>query len=137
MTKISLEPYLFFSGNARQAMEFYKGIFGGELSLQTRGEVDPSAPEDMKDKIMHARLEGEMTFMASDNMDGSSLGAGKIALSLSGGDEPKLRQLFDTLSTNGEVNYPLKTEFWGDTFGVLTDQFGIDWMINIEAKKEA
>lgn len=136
MANITLSPYLFFQGNCREAMEFYKGIFGGELSLQTRGEVDPSAPDDMKDKIIHAKLEGEVAFMSSDNMDSSVLGKGKICLSLNGLDESKLRTMFEKLSDGGKVNYPLKTEFWGDTFGTLTDKFDVDWMINIEAKKE-
>ncbi len=136
MGTINLNPYVFFNGNCREAMVFYKSIFGGELTIQTRGEVDPSAPEDMKDKIIHAKLEAEVTLMASDNMDGSSLGEGKVALSVGGTDEEKLRKIFNDLSEGGTVNYPLKKEFWGDIFGTLTDKFSVDWMINIEASKD-
>lgn len=136
MDKVNLNPYLFFDGTCREAVEFYKSTFGGELEMQARGEVDPNAPENMKDKIIHAKLVGEVTLMASDNMDSSTLGTGKMALSVGGIDEVKLRTIFDKLSEGGKVNYPLKKEFWGDTFGTLTDKFDVDWMINIEAKKE-
>lgn len=132
MSQLSFDVYLFFAGDCRTAMEFYKGIFGGELTIQTRGEVDPSAPEDMKDKIIHANLEGgEIKLMASDNMEPGGLGRGKIALTLSSDDEAKMRPLFDALSAGGEVISPLKVEFWGDTFGALRDKYNVDWMINI------
>lgn len=136
METVKLNPYIYFNGSCREAMEFYKSTFGGALEIQTRGKVDPNAPEDMKDKIIHANLTGEVSMMASDNMDGSSLGTGKMALSLSGTDEEKLRRFFEGLSEGGKVNAPLKKEFWGDTFGTLTDKFEVDWMINIEAQKD-
>ena len=130
-----LNPYLFFDGNCREAMEFYKTVFGGELSFSTFGESPGDHASDQKDKIMHAALDGDVALMGSDG-DPSRKGSSRISLSLSGDDEARLRQAFEGLSQGGQVNSPLKTESWGDTFGMLTDKFGIDWMVNITAEKE-
>ncbi|HEY3248694.1 MAG TPA: VOC family protein [bacterium] len=138
MDNVTLDAYLFFEGNCRPAMEFYKGIFGGQLDVQTYDEVPAEMPgrEQMKGKVIHARLAGgDVNLMASDTHD-KTLGTGKIELSVSGDDEAKLRKIFDGLSAGGKVSSPLKKEFWGDTFGSLTDKFGIGWMVNITAKKE-
>ncbi len=140
MGKISLDPYLFFQGNCREAMEFYKTVFGGELSLQTIGEAPPEVTanmprvEDMNDQIMHAHLKSDFNLFGADSPKASAQAA-KVELSLGGDDEEKLRGYFDALSQGGKVRYPLKKEFWGDTFGMLTDKFGVDWMVNITAKK--
>jgi PhnB protein len=138
MDRVTLDAYLFFDGTCREAMQFYQGIFGGELQMQTYDEVPGDFPgkEQMKGKIMHASLRGgEVNLMASDSRD-KTLGTGKIELSLSGDDEAKLRRIFQGLSAGGTVKSSLKKEFWGDTFGSLSDRFGIDWMVNISAKKE-
>src|SRR5207253_106176 len=126
-----------FQGNCKQAMEFYKSVFGGELSMQTMGEVpDDAMPPDMKkeavkDMIMHAALTGgAVNLMGSDSQKASAKAA-KIELSLSGSDETKLRGIFDKLSDGGKVNMPLQKQFWGDTFGMVADKFGVDWMVNI------
>lgn len=137
MGKIYLDPYLFFDGNCKEAMEFYKTVFGGKLEMQTMGE----APVDMPDKkarknqIMHALLSGgDIKLMASDSSKASPKAA-KIELSLSGPDEDKLRKIFSSLGKGGKVNAPLEKQFWGDIFGQLRDKFGIDWMINITVQK--
>jgi PhnB protein len=123
-------------------MEFYKTVFGGELTMQTMGEVpDEAMPPDMKkdeikDMIMHARLSGgDVDLMGSDSQKASKTAA-KIELSLSGTDETKLHKIFDSLSAGGKVNMPLQKQFWGDTFGMLRDKYGVDWMVNIADKKE-
>lgn len=137
MGNVVLNAYLFFTGNCREAMEFYKDIFGGTLKVQTYDEV-PGQPEAMEGKVIHASLmEGDVDLMASDSPLPGHLGTGKISLSLSGTDENKLRDVFDRLSEGGKVNSPLKKEFWGDTFGMLSDKFGVDWMVNISAAKES
>jgi PhnB protein len=134
MDKVTLNPYLFFAGNCRQAMEFYKSIFGGTLNVQTYEEAGQQA-EATKGKVIHASLmNGEVDLMGSDSPQ-PTLGVGKISLSLSGTDDQKLRKYFDGLSVGGKVNSPLKKEFWGDTFGALTDRFGVEWMVNITAPK--
>ena len=121
-----LNPYISFRDNARQAMEFYRDVFGGELRLNTFGEYgDPSAPG--ADGIMHAQLETDQgfTLMASDTPPGS------ITVSLSGDDEPQLRGFWDKLADGGDVTMPLEKQMWGDFFGMCTDQFGVPWMVNI------
>jgi PhnB protein len=136
MDSITLNPYIFFKGNCREAMEFYKSIFGGELSTQTYGEVPGNTQEDMKDQLMHAALVGPITLMGSDTTKASPT-SGKVSLTLGGEDEAKLHKIFDGLSQGGEVRSQLKKEFWGDTFGSLTDKYGVEWMVNIAAKKES
>lgn len=137
MSKINLDPYLFFNGNCREAMEFYKAIFGGEVTILTFNDMPGDIPdkEAMKDMVMHAFLDaGDVRLMASDSQKASEKAA-KIELSLSGEDEQKLREYFDKLSAGGKVRSDLKTEMWGDTFGMLTDKYSIDWMVNITTPK--
>ena len=139
MDKVTLEPYIFFKGNCREAMEFYKTVFGGELEMQTMGEVpadvDMPRKEATKDWIMHASLKGgAINLMASDGQNASPKAA-KIELSLGGTDEDQMRKMFDALSEGGKVTKPLEKEFWGDIFGMLTDRYGVDWMMNIGTKK--
>jgi PhnB protein len=132
MSTATLNPYLFFTGTCAEAMEFYKSIFGGELHVSFYGEM---GPEGFADKVMHASLVGgQIELMASDSTR-ESFGTSCISLSLSGTDEAALRDLFDKLSVGGTAITPLKMESWGDTFGQLTDKFGIDWMVNIGAAK--
>jgi PhnB protein len=130
MASVSLDPYLFFNGNAKEAMEFYKNVFGGDLSITTFGEAMPDNPE-MKDKIMHAMLSGgDVKIMASDGSKASEKTA-KIELSLSGDDEQKLKGYYEKLSAEGKVKSALKKEAWGDQFGQFQDKYGVDWMVNI------
>ena len=127
-----LNPYLSFDGNAREAMEFYQGVFGGDLNLNTFGELGgPDAPNP--DQIMHGMLETPQgfTLMASDTMPGRDYNAGDaFAVSLSGDDED-LRRFWAALSDGGTVQVPLEKQAWGDEFGMCSDRFGINWMVNI------
>ena len=128
-----LNPYLSFDGNARQAMEFYGTVFGGEATLSTFGEYgDTSAPG--AEKIMHAQLEtpAGYTLMAADTPPGMPFTPGNtITVSLSGDDEDELRGYWDKLSDGGAVALPLEKQMWGDVFGMCTDRFGVAWMVNI------
>lgn len=134
MNDISLNPYIFFKGNCREAMGFYKGIFGGELTVQTYSEAK-MGDEDQKDLIMHATLSNEsMSLMGSDTEKASDKAA-KISLSIGGSDEAALRTIFEKLSDGGDVFSELKKEFWGDIFGTVTDKYGIEWMVNITPSK--
>lgn len=136
MSAISLDPYIFFQGNAREAMDFYKSIFGGELTLQTNAEAGATSDDRPADNIMHAALEGgEVRIFGCDSSMASPKSA-KVTLCLGGDDEEKLTTVFNRLSEGANVQSPLKKEFWGDTFGMLTDKYGVDWMVNILAKKE-
>lgn len=133
MAKISLEPYLFFKGNCREAMEFYKSVFGGELEIM---DADPAQMGDMpntewfKGKVMHSSLKGPVNLMASDSPQASDKAA-KVELSLGGTDEEQMRTIFDKLAEGGKIDTPLAKQFWGDIFGKVTDKFNIDWMMNI------
>lgn len=131
---VKLNPYLDFNGKAREAMEYYQKIFGGDLELTTFGEF-PQMPvdESNKDKIMHAVLEtDEFTIMASDGRPGTPLLIGdNVHLSFSGSDEAKLRGYFDALSADGKLIMPLVAQSWGDTFGMTDDKYGLHWMVNI------
>jgi PhnB protein len=128
-----LNPYISFRNNARQAMEFYKDVFGGNLTLNTFGEYgDPNAPG--ADGIMHGQLNTDngFTLMAADTPPGMEHNPGdNITISLSGDDEQELRGYWDKLSQGGTVAVPLEKQMWGDLFGQCTDQFGIPWMVNI------
>ena len=118
-------------------MEFYNACLGGKLTMQTFGQAPmPSAPED-KEKIMHAMLENDaLSFMASDSMPGKPVTMGSnVTLSLVGTDNQKLTAFFEKLSAGGTIVMPLEKAFWGDTFGMLTDKFGVHWMVNIAAAK--
>jgi PhnB protein len=135
MANVNLDPYLFFRGQAKEAMGFYKSIFGGELNISTFGEspVDMPNKDEMKDMVMHAMLGGgDLRLMASDTTKASQKMA-KVELSLSGDDEAKLKMYWDKLSQGGQIKSELKKEAWGDMFGQLTDKYGIDWMVNISA----
>jgi PhnB protein len=128
-----LNPYLTFPGTAREAMTFYKDVFGGELTMNTFGEF--GADGEGTDGIMHAQLEtpAGMVLMASDTAPGQGEGfrAGDhMSVSLSGDDEA-LRGYWDQLSQGATVTMPLEKQMWGDEFGMLTDRFGIPWMVNI------
>ncbi|MBP1159162.1 VOC family protein [Rhodococcus sp. PvR099] len=130
-----LNPYISFADNARQAMEFYQGVFGGTLNLSTFGEFGaPDAPE--ANLIMHGMLEtsGGYTLMGADTPPGMEHKPGEnIAVSLSGDDGDELRGYWAKLSDGGTVSVPLEKQMWGDEFGMCTDKFGIGWMVNIGA----
>ena len=128
-----LNPYINFSNTARQAMEFYRDVFGGELTLSTYGESGMAEGPDA-DKIMHAQLEtpAGYTLMASDAPTGMDLSVGSnVSVSLSGDDVDELRGYFTKLSDGGSVTMPLEKQMWGDEFGMCTDPYGIAWMVNI------
>ncbi|MPZ73720.1 MAG: VOC family protein [Nitriliruptorales bacterium] len=128
-----LNPYISFAGNARQAMEFYKQVFGGTLTLNTFGEY--GAPESTDaDKIMHGLLEADSGFalMGADTPPGTEHKAGdNITVSLSGDAGGELRGYWEKLSDGGIVSVPLEKQVWGDEFGMCVDRFGIPWMVNI------
>ncbi|QQM20886.1 VOC family protein [Rhodococcus sp. P-2] len=129
-----LNPYISFNGNAREALEFYKGIFGGTLALSTFGEF--GNPGEGGDKIMHGMLETDQgyTLMGADTPPGMPYNAGdNITVSLSGDDGDVLRGYWEQLSGTGTVSVPLEKQMWGDEFGSCTDKFGISWLVNIGA----
>jgi PhnB protein len=129
-----LNPYLGFRDNARQAMEFYHSVFGGELTMSTFAEFHASEDPAEQDKIMHSSLatEGGLMLMASDTPNQMEYSPGTShSISLSGEDEPELRGYWEKLSDGGTVTMPLERAPWGDTFGMCADKFGVSWLVNI------
>jgi PhnB protein len=128
-----LNPYISFRDNARQALEFYQSVLGGNLNLSTFGEFG-AADAPNADGIMHGQLETDRgyTIMASDTPPGMDYNPGNnIGISLSGDDADDLRAYWQKLSESGTVTVALEKQMWGDEFGMCIDQFGIAWMVNI------
>lgn len=128
-----LNPYLNFNGNARQALEFYNGVFGGELRLNTFADFGNNEPGEAE-KIMHGQLETEAgyTIMAADAPPGmESPGMHGFGVSVSGDDGDVIRGYWNKLSDGGTVTMPMEKQAWGDEFGMITDKFGVPWLINI------
>jgi len=130
-----LNPYLSFDGDAKAAMEFYRTVFGGELALNTFGDLAGDAPNG--DKIMHAMLDTSsgFTLMGADNPPHEEYKPGNtMSVSLSGDDVDELRGYWDLLSTGGgTIAVPLEKQMWGDEFGMCTDRFGVTWLVNVTA----
>ena len=128
-----LNPYISFDGNAREAMETYRDIFGGDLTISTYGEFG-QADSPIADKVMHGQLSGPdgMVLMGADNPPDTKHEPGNnISISLSGTDADELRGYWSKLAEGGQVSVPLEKQMWGDEFGMCTDRFGIGWMVNI------
>ncbi len=123
-----LNPYLSFKDNTREAMEFYKTVFGGNLVMNTFKEFHASQDPSEDNKIMHSVLEADngITFMASDTPDRMEYKVGtNYSMSLSGDNEAELKGYFEKLAVGGNITMPLEKAPWGDTFGMLTDKFGV------------
>jgi len=129
-----LNPYLHFRSNTREAMDFYRSVFGGDLQVTPFGDMarEPS----QKDLVMHASLTAPNGFhlMAADTFDDDGRSPG-MTISLSGDDEAELRGYWDKLAEGASVAMPLEKAPWGDSFGMLTDKFGVPWMVNIAAMR--
>jgi PhnB protein len=128
-----LNPYLNFNGNARQALEFYKSVFGGNLTLNTFAQFGAQDSPDA-DRIMHGMLETDAgyTIMGADvtsEMEFHPMAG--FAVSLSGDDVDVLRDYWEKLSTSGTTTMPLEKQVWGDEFGMCVDEFGVSWLVNI------
>jgi PhnB protein len=127
-----LNPYLNFNGNARQALEFYHSVFGGNLTLSTFAEFGAQGPD--VDRIMHGQLEtgAGYTLMAADvTSDMEYHPPAGFAVSLSGDDVDALHGYWEKLSASGTTTMPLAKQAWGDEFGMCADQFGVPWLVNI------
>lgn len=125
-------PYLFFSGNAEEAMNFYKGVIGAELNVIPNGNMPGT--EDWPG-IMHADLwSGDFRLMASDSPPHiTNTPFGNAEICVNGDDVDEMTVWFEGLSAGGEVDTPLQKMPWGDTFGKFTDKFGVQWMFNVDS----
>ena len=132
---MKLITYLTFAGNCEEALNFYKEALGAKVLMVSRmGDGQMEVPENLKDKIMHARLRiGENELYMSDTFDPSSINKGNnVSLSIQADDIPQLEKLFTRLSAGGTVTMPLTDAFWGARFGMFVDKFGINWMFNCD-----
>lgn len=136
---VAMTPYLQFGGVAREAMEHYHLVFGGELSMMTFFEGMNDGNPATSDLIMHSSLfvDRGLHLMASDTTPEMNVtGNGCIALSsdtTDAADEAKLTGWWEKLAKDSRVDEPLAKAPWGDSFGMLTDKFGVRWMFNISA----
>ena len=134
-----VEPYLFFDGRCEEAIEFYKKTLGAQVVMLMRfkDSPEPQGPQcapGNADKIMHAMLEtgNGFTLMGADTPTGMKYDSGKrISISLSGDDGDQLRGYWEKLSAGGTISMPLEKQMWGDEFGMCTDRYGVDWLVNI------
>jgi PhnB protein len=134
----TLNPYLSFRDNAREALEYYRDVLGGDLNLSTFGDMgDPDAPGATL--IMHGQLTTPhgFTLMGSDTPPGMDYQApAGISISLSGDDADELRGWFDKFADGGQVTMPLEKQVWGDEFGMVVDRFGYSWMVDIVGEQQ-
>jgi PhnB protein len=131
-----LNPYLNFDNNCREAMNFYKDCLGGELTLQTVGEMPAMAaqmPPQMKDNILHSTLtSGDIVIMASDLNREKQIEGNTVHLCVNCNSENELNSFFSKLSAGGKVTEPLADMPWGGMYGSLTDQYGKHWVFNFQ-----
>ncbi|MFJ6026652.1 VOC family protein [Pseudarthrobacter sp. NPDC092424] len=131
----TLNPYLGFRDNAREAMTFYQSVFGGELTVSTFADFQASEDPAEADKVMHSMLTTTqgMVLMGADTPNSMEHTPGSaISISLSGDDEVELRGYYEKLCADGgSVTVPMERAPWGDIFGMCTDRFGIAWLVNV------
>ena|ERR1700712_2287259 len=134
---MKLTPYIHFAGNAEEALNFYKEVLSGEIvALNRYGDSPMPTDEDYKQKIIHATLQfGENMLMISDTFKGHLVNTnGNIQLNVEMKDKEQLESVFGKMADGGRIVMPLQDQFWGATFGMLTDKFGVSWMFNYENK---
>lgn len=132
MAKIN--PFLKFNdAKCREAMNFYKDIFGGELDFMTvaGSPIEKDMPADKKDLIMHSTLKkGDWILIGSDMMRDKAIVGDNVGVSIDCESEAELREIFSKLEQGGEVFMAPEEMFWGAVFGMVTDKYGIEWMLN-------
>ena len=127
-----IDAYLFFDGNCAEAMQFYAGILGGKLEVMKYKDGPPgSAPPELGERVMHACITvGDRRLMASDTMPKYPHEGNKgFAVSVHVPSAAEAKRVFDALAAGGKVGMPIEKTFWAEAFGMLTDKFGIPWMI--------
>ncbi len=140
MTNAQLQPYLFFGGRCEEALDFYRGAIGAQVDMLLRFNESPDPPPPgvlqpgFENKVMHAALRiGDATLLASDGCgDAASFGGFSLALSLP--TEADVDKAFAALADGGRVEMPLEKTFWSARYGMLTDRFGIGWMVMVRAE---
>ncbi len=134
---LGVNPYIAFKGNCREAIEFYKSALGAEvLFTQTVGD-SPMSDMGPAESIMHCTIKvGDSTIMMCDDpRPGTAAGGGNISLAIGLNDPERAKQLFENLARDGSVLMPLEKTYWAEAFGMVTDKFGVKWMVNCDAPK--
>jgi len=132
---MQVQPYLFFDGRCEEALEFYRSALGAQITVLMRykDSPEPQPPECASipgDKVMHANLQiGATQIMAADGQQPGEGSFKGFALTLAATDDVEARRLFDALSMDGQVQMPLGPTFFASSFGMLTDRFGVPWMV--------
>jgi len=141
MTNTTIQPYLFFGGRCEEAIDFYRKVLGADVEMLMRYSDSPEPPPPgmlqagFEDKIMHATIRiGGAVIMASDGCDDKSRFDG-FRLSLTLPTEADANHAFAGLSDRGEVQMPLAMTFWSPCFGMITDRFGVGWMVTVAAEQ--
>ena len=133
---MQINPYLFFNGNCEEAFQFFEQLLGGKIEALVRHAGTPAeshVPPEWGQKIMHARLVAQgQVLMASDAPPGQQHPVQGFSVSLQVQEPAEAERIFQALSENGKVGMPLQQTFWARRFGMLTDRFGIPWMVNCE-----
>ena len=139
---MNVQPYLFFEGRAEEALNFYSKALGTKPDMVMRYRESPEPPPPDKvppgseDKVMHASFRvGDTEVMLSDGFCSGTPKFNGFSLAIGAVDEAVARRYFDALSEGGTVTMPLSATFWSPCFGMLTDRFGLGWMISVEAKE--
>ena len=135
---VTLNPYISFKDNAREALNFYQSVFGGELNVMSFGDMPAMETEPAEaQKVMHGQLNGDngIVLMASDTPNSTEYTPYTGSISLSGDDEATLTGYYEKLSAGGEIGEPLTTAPWGDTFGMCKDKFGVHWLVDIAGQQ--
>lgn len=134
-----VQPYLFFGGRCQEALDFYGAAVGAQVDLVMLYKDSPEAPPPgmlppgFESKVMHATFRiGASTLMASDGCSEGGTFSG-FSLSLALPTEAEARRAFDALAAGGKVSMPLTKTFWSPCFGMLTDRFGMGWMVTVAA----
>ena len=133
-----VEPYLFFNGRCEEAVEFYKKALGAKVAMLMRFKDSPEPhapgmlPPGSENKVMHVSFRvGETTVMASDGFCKGQTDFQGLSLSLTVSNEAEADRVFAALADGGHVQMPLNKTFWSPRFGMVTDRFGLGWMVTI------
>jgi PhnB protein len=139
---MQLEPYLFFDGKCEEALTFYKNVFGGTIegisrwSEMPKDAGGPPVTPETANRVMHATFKSPgVSFMASDASPGKVYGEGPISLSVATSDLAEAERVFNGLANGGKVEMPMADTFWGAKFGMLSDKYGIDWMVSCRTEQ--
>ena len=137
---MKVQAYVTFGGRCEEALEFYKKSIGAEVTALMRWKESPDTamkgPVGFEEKIMHANFRiGETQLMADDGMGDKAAEFKGMTLAIEAADDVEAKRVFTALGQGGNVSMPLMKTFWTSSFGMLTDKFGVPWMVNVTAPK--